>query len=100
MASLIIDDIVEVSKITTIFSLLAVLGYLPPSVIVGQVSISTGWGCFLASVNRFPTEGSPRFLSDDSSTAMICPTASDPWWAKAMSGESRGTMRWIDSMMV
>jgi hypothetical protein len=42
MASLIVDDIVEVSKITTIFSLLAVLGYLPPSVIVGQVSISTG----------------------------------------------------------
>jgi hypothetical protein len=48
-ASLVIFDAAEVSGITTVFSLLAVLGYLSMCIIVSQASISTGRGCFFTS---------------------------------------------------
>jgi hypothetical protein len=49
VASLVLDDIAEVNRIVTVFSLLAVLGYPPLSVSVGQAFVSAGRGCFFTS---------------------------------------------------
>jgi hypothetical protein len=56
--------------------------------------------CFARSLDRFPMEGSPCWLSIDGSATTIWSTASTPWWAKATNGEYWGTRRWIDSVIV
>jgi hypothetical protein len=46
---LVLNDIVEVGGIVTVFSLLAVLCYPPLSISVGQAFVSAGRGCFFTS---------------------------------------------------
>jgi hypothetical protein len=90
----------------TIFSLSTVLSYLSIGVIVGQTPIATSQGCCFSLSSFYPinqsvtTRGLTRWFSAIGVVAMMLPATSTPCWAKAMSGESTGTIHWIDSMIV
>jgi hypothetical protein len=55
---------------------------------------------FVRSCDQLPPEGSPHWFSAVGADTMMLPVASSLYWAKVMSGESSGTIHWIDSMIV
>jgi hypothetical protein len=54
---------------------------------------------FAQSYDRLPLDGLPRCFSIVGAAAVMLPTASVPCWAKVTSGESDGTICWIDFMI-